>query len=228
MPLAQTTIGVFILVLVSRFNFIESFLLKKMKLLILFILFLTLTGCGIILINENNYRALKETDKKSIKPYDFNATQYNRIKNEELYVYEIDSKDIKENLKQSKFTWIHLWRPFCQAPTCQNINVYSEIEKDYKNKGLSLLFISESYDIQSIKKIVTNIGFQKNIFVLQDAYYGHKSRKNRVKLFHDLNNNQFKATKYGVDDFLFKDTLLIYAGHQLNKKVIDSVLTNLK
>lgn len=194
------------------------------KNLLLSIILSQLCGCGMILINENSYRALKEADKKSIKPYEYKATQLSRTNVDDMVVYEINSRDVKEYLKQSRYTWIHLWRPFCRAEICQNINVFSELEKEYKNVGLNLLFISETYDIASIKKVIQNTGFKKNIFVLQDAYYGHKTRKNKVALLKEFNHGKFEETKYGVDDLLFKDTSLIFAGYHLSKKEIDSVI----
>lgn len=196
-----------------------------MKILIfLLFLFPLSSSCGIILINENNYRALKERDKKSIKPYDYNFSQTLRKEEEEVVVYEINSADIKEYLKHSKYTWIHLWRPFCKAEICQNINAFAELEKEYQHIGLHLLFVSETYDMASIQKVVQNTGFKKNIFVLQDAYYGHKTRKNKVALLKEFNHGKFEATKYGVDDLLFKDTNLIFAEYHLSKKQIDSLI----
>lgn len=199
-----------------------------MKKILLLLSLLQLSSCGLILINENNYRALKDSNKKTIKDFDYESAVQSGKRDEDVLVYEINSNDIKQYLKNHKYTWIHLWRPFCKSESCLNINMYSGIENDFKNKGLSLLFISETYDIESINQRVRNTNFEKPIFVLQDSYYGHKIRKNRVKLFNDFNQSQLPKTKYGYDDLLFKDTSLIYASYQLKKNEIDSVLMALE
>jgi len=117
-----------------------------------------------------------------------------------------------------------LLRPFCTSNTCKNISFYSDLENRFKKDNLKLLLISETYDLDIIKNKVEQNNFKNPIFVLQDSYFGHKSTKIRDQFSEELNNNiNIKNQKYGFDDFLFKDTLLVYAGRNLNKQIIDSI-----
>ncbi len=119
------------------------------------ILFLLLfSNCGVIMINENNYRSLTVSEKSNIKSYRDNLLYGNSTVEQNNYLYEINTNNIKTHLKKTKYTWIYLWRPFCSTDNCQNINYFSVLEDEYKNKGLRLLLISETYDIDIINNIV--------------------------------------------------------------------------
>ncbi len=135
------------------------------------ILILLIYACGIIRINENGYRDLTKSEKKLILPFNGKDEIDN---NGSKFIYEINISDIKSILKKNKFTWIHLWRPYCSSDYCQNINYFSDLEDKFINKDFHLLLISETYDISIIKDIVKKTRFIKPIYVLQDAYYGHK------------------------------------------------------
>lgn len=182
------------------------------------------SSCGVIIINENNYRSLKVSEKRNIKPYKDNILYSNLAIEQDNYIYEINTNDIKTYLKKQKYTWIHLWRPFCSTDYCQNINYFSVLEDKYKKKELRLLLISETYDINIINNIVKENKYNKQIYVLQDAYYGHKIMKTRKKFIKEINNNNLKMSKYGFDNYFFKDTILIYSGNIINKEIIDSLI----
>ncbi len=47
-----------------------------------------------------------------------------------------------------------------------------------------------------------------------------KTRKRFVK---EINNN-LKTTKYGFDNYIFRDTALIYSGNVINKQIMDSLI----
>lgn len=197
-----------------------------MRGIILFVLIFIVSSCGIIMINENGYRNLNEHQKFVIKPFNedliFNYTPVSF----QSFIYEINTSDIKSVLSNQKYTWIHLWRPFCKGETCKNLSFYSNLENKFMNNDFKLLFISETYDLNIIKNKVKENYFKKPVFVLQDSYFGHKSTKIREKLSEELNNSiNIKNQKYGFDDFLFKDTLLIYAGRNINKHIIDSLIS---
>jgi hypothetical protein len=195
-----------------------------MKIIIKIFLILILPGCGIILINENNYRNLKDADKSIIKPFDPEIVSVKVNNNQQLFIYEINTDDILNCANKHKFTWVHLWRPFCPHESCQNINYYLNIEKDFKTYDLELLLVSESYDLKLIENIVRKSDYDKPIFVLQDSCYGHKIRPNRLKFFRDFNTDITTEPRYGFDDYLLKDTVLIYAGEGLDNHKIDSLI----
>ena len=178
------------------------------------------------MINENNYRGLKESEKKFIKPFNIDLLSENVTKSDSLFLYEINSKYISECTLKSKYIWVHLWRPFCNTEYCQNINYFSNLAENYKGDGLELLMISESYDFKSIQNCIQNSNFNKTIFVLEDSYYGHKLRSNRLMLFNDFNKDNSIETKIGYSDYLFKDSTIIFIGNKLNSHLLDSLIHN--
>ncbi len=196
-----------------------------MKNIIKMILILLLPGCGIILINENNYRNLSDSDKIILKPFDPDIVS-RKVDNDQFFIYEINSNDILNCSKKYQFTWVHLWRPFCPNEHCQNLNYLLNTVNAFKSHDIELLLVSESYDLKSIENIVRKSAFDKPIFVLQDAYYGHKIRKNRLKLIADFNSDLPAKTRFGFGEYLFKDSTLIYMGYDLNEHKIDSLIAS--
>ena len=176
----------------------------------------------IIMINENSFRALKYSDKDYFQPFNIDMVNKKVNNKDSLVVYEINSKNIKESASKNKYTWVHLWRPYCPSDFCQNINYFSDIAD--KKQGLSLLLISETYSVETIRSCVVKSDYNRSIFVLQDSYYGHKTRENRLKLYNDFKIDSLVSTKGNFDDYLFKDTVLIFAGNLLNEHIIDSLM----
>jgi len=174
------------------------------------------------MINENGFRALKYSDKDYFQPFNIDMVNKKVNNKDSLVVYEINSKNIRESVSKNKYTWVHLWRPYCLSDFCQNINYFSDIAD--KKQGLSLLLISETYSVETIRSCVVKSDYNRSIFVLQDSYYGHKTRENRLKLYNDFKIDSLVSTKCGFDDYLFKDTVLIFAGNLLNEHIIDSLM----
>jgi hypothetical protein len=142
-----------------------------------------------------------------------------------FYAHEINSNNIIACARTSRFLWVHLWRPYCKANACQNISFYPALADRYKANGLNLLFISESYDLKSIRNAVDNNGFNRPIYVLQDSYYGHDLNDARKK-FSEMNFSQIQDPDLIIyDDYIFKDTLIIFACKEINKIMIDSILS---
>jgi len=177
------------------------------------------------MVNENEYRGLTKEEKERIKPFDLNIVT-KTVNNDSLYLYEINSSNIKRCTKVFPFTFIHLWRPFCAAQSCQNINYYENLQDEFKSKGLQLLLISETYGFSDIRNILKHSSFTKPIFVLQDSHFGHKIRKGHLIVSKELAQKEIAAMRGGFDDYLFCDTVLIYRGINLNTNKIDSLLQN--
>lgn len=195
-----------------------------MKNSLLILTLLTLCACGAVMIGENNYRLLSDSQKKFIRPFD-QAIVSSQVNNgEQLYLYEINTDNVKEVLASNRYTWIHVWPPNCHGTMCENINYFQRISDKLKAKGVEFLLISNSYDLLEIRKKLANSEYNKPIFVFQDSYYGHKSDKARLD-FHDaFKNSQISATKYGFSDYLFRDTTLIYGGNDLTGERVDSLM----
>ncbi|MFC2101315.1 hypothetical protein ACFLRZ_05745, partial [Bacteroidota bacterium] len=122
--------------------------------------------------------------------------------------------------------WLHLWRPYCSSEYCRNIDYFTDIEKKYMLKDFKFFLISETYDVKDIIEKMKNVTYDKPILVLMDSYYGHSMRKNNIKLLDELDNKLSLERKYGYFDYLFKDTILIYAGRKITEKILDSLIVN--
>jgi hypothetical protein len=141
------------------------------------------------------------------------------------YLFEINSGDIRNCALISKFLWIHLWRPYCKADYCQNINYFSSMADQYRINGLNFLLVSETYDRKEIKSVIDKNNFDRPVYVLQDSYFGH-GLKSAKKKFLEINNHLIQNPNFiYYDDFIFKDTLLIFACGEINKKLLDSVMS---
>ena len=197
--------------------------MKKNYLLLLSFVLL-LNACGLIAINENDYRALPKTYFQYIKPFDRGLVTKTVNYGDSVFLYEINTPEIKKVLEQYKYVWVHLWRPYCEADYCQNITYFEQLAQRYQKQKLQLLFISQSYEPLTVKKIMANSSFSKPVYVLQDAFYGHKLRKAYKLFFRDMNNNPAIHSKTGFDDYLFRDTLLVYAGNRMTVRVLDSLV----
>ncbi len=195
----------------------------SLKLLSFFIMTLLLASC-VVMINENDYRELSETQKKQyLKPFDISVFS-NHTNNDSLVLYELNSENIKTVTKKFPYTLVHLWRPFCKAEACLNIGYYQNVQEKYKKQGLKVLFVSETYDINDIKKRVRDSHFEMPVFVLQDSCYGHKMKKNKQKLLRDFTHKSLTKREASVDDLFFKDTTLVYAGFIPDDYVLDSLM----
>lgn len=188
------------------------------------ILLILLPGC-IIMINENNYRSLDAEDKLSVKPFHLETFDQVLRNGEGITLHEINSNDIKSCLSKHQYTWVHLWRPYCSAKECENLGYYASIEDSLKTFDLNILIVSNSYDLDIIAAKKKYSNYNKPLFVLQDSYYGHKLKKSSLKLFNDLNQDSTLISRFGFDDYLFKDSVLIFVGNLLKKQKIDSLIT---
>ncbi len=195
-----------------------------MKVIITFIILTLLTGCGMILINENEYRNLTDADSSVLRPFNLEIVSQYVDNSSNLVLYEINTNDFGKLLRKQKYTWIHLWRPFCPSEVCQNINYYLNAANKLKHLDLEFLLVSESYDIYSIKNCLRNSFYNRPIYVLQDSYYGHKIRPTRLKFYREIVARPPLKTRIGFEDYLFEDTTLIFAGNGLDTGGIDSLI----
>lgn len=176
-------------------------------------------SCGIIQINENNYDKLTEKDKKKIKT--FNESLSNEIGSTSFAIYEINTTEIKNQLKKNNFTWVHLWAPYCKGDECKRLSYYTELKKKYSNFNLKIYVTSIFYDVTLINEIVLNNKYEEPIYVLQNSYFGKNMSKAQKKLNQELTNTQEKKW---FSEYLFKDTILLYKGYDINGPLLDSLI----
>ncbi len=189
-----------------------------------------LSGC-IIAINENNYRILSDKDKKLILPFDSTKTgQKVSSSDNSTILYEINSNDMKHFAADQKFTWVHLWRPYCGADHCQNINYYNQIVEKHKSDSLKFLLVSLTYDLKTIHQITKNSNYNMPVFVLQDSHYGHKLQPGTTLLYSELTSDSLsKDDAISATDYFFMDSTLIYIGNgsdTYESNIIDSLISS--
>lgn len=181
----------------------------------------------VVMINENDYRGLSSKDHEQVK--DFTLLKENQTVDNvnNLILYEINSNQIKEILISHSYTWIHLWRPYCSSQSCQLIDYYSKIKEKYKKYNVEFLLISETYDLFSIRNSLKENPYNDVIYVLSDSYYGHKLLEIRNKFFQDFIKNSNIEIRSTCIDFIFQDTILIYASENAKNQLFDSLIINL-
>lgn len=146
--------------------------MKKLSFLIFFFLF---SSC--IAINVNDYEFFNYAEKEYLRPYEA-SKNHNVSDNSECFkLFKINTPDIKSITRENQLTWIHIWLPYCPNESCTSIAQYESLEKRHKSKDLNLTFISATYDIDDIIRIVQHSHFTKPVYVLQNSYYGRKNKK---------------------------------------------------
>jgi endogenous inhibitor of DNA gyrase (YacG/DUF329 family) len=178
------------------------------------------------MINENEYRGLREHDRQFIKEFNIDLVNDTALNKDEFYIYEINCPDIKAVTHLHNYTWIHLWRPFCSAEYCQNIAVFEYAAEKYRSAGLVFLLISETYGIKTIQEIVRRSSFSLPVYVLKDSYFGHKLKGARTLISDQLHNNDSIRKNIYQSDYIFQDSLLIYASGTLYTEKLDSIMSH--
>ncbi len=195
-----------------------------MKKYFLFGLFIFFQSCSVIEINESGYRSLTYFEKTHVKPFE-SATVEKTCEGEGcLTIFEINSENIKSLLGRQEYTWVHIWNPYCSNESCINIEQYEKLENNYADNGLTLNFISGTYDLDHIASIAKKSNFSKTIYVLEGSYYGVKLKEIRKKLYEDINPNSEPDDYFFYDDFLFSGDSLIYMGDDINDSIFDVYL----
>lgn len=194
--------------------------MNKLLSIILLILF---TACS-VMIGENGYRLLKESQLQYIKPFD-SAVTYSAHDNAGiLALYEINSNDIHKVLLSNQYTWLHFWTSWCHGPYCENVNYFQTVSDQLKDRGVQFMLVSLSYDFAAIREKIRNSAYDKPVFILQDSHYGHKVNDGRLKFHNEFKNLNTPEMNYGFSDYFFRDSTLIFCGKDLNKHMVDSLM----
>lgn len=173
----------------------------------LVITFSTIASGCLIMIGENSFRSLTTSEIDHILPYESAANLAAKDTAEQQVLYEITAADVMQHARESAYTWMHLWRPWCPNDKCQNIGVFQETAEKYT--GLSFFMVSQTYDFASISRITEQSNFVWPVYVIKDEKYGHKLNKSRELLAQDFNIAGGRA--FG-DNLVFKKDSLIYNG----------------
>lgn len=198
-------------------------MMKKLSTLLLLVV---LQSCGLIEINGNGYRYLKFVSKSHILPF-HSAKDYNVDDNQSCFkVFEINNENFQSAFKSNELTWVHLWKPYCGNESCTNINQYSDLKSRIDDDRLKLLFVSVAYDMNSIAWYLSNSNFKEIVYVLEDEYYGSKTKWAYQKLHLDFDKTADKDDHFFHDNYLFMGDSLIYKGDKINDSIISSYIRN--
>jgi hypothetical protein len=193
------------------------------KTYIILILMVALSSCIVIRIGENNYRDLTVDEKSHVLSFDSTLLS-KKVTHSPMYLYEINMENIKSVLKNSKYTWIHHWVPYCSNDFCKNISVFEDISNQHTE--IQFIMVSTTYEFKEIEETVERSSFNLPIFVLKDSTYGHKLKKAHAKFENEVKMlpQRINENSYFAGDFLFKNDTLIYTGAGLESK-LDSILS---
>jgi len=190
---------------------------------------LLLSSC-VMDIGTNMYQSCTKEQLSHFKPAEA-SSQFKGNDTLNLLVYEINSKEIKKRLIGQQYTWVHMWRPYCKADYCENINYPKNVSA---KRNIQYLLLSQVYDLANIRKSLARTAYDQPVYVIENSSYKMGSKTNgknkaATQMRKELNNNsKLTLSKWG-DDLLFKDTLLIYAGEAaLDANKIDSLISIFK
>ena len=172
-------------------------------------LFTFLTSC--ITINENGYRLLTKKEKSNL--VQFSSVGANSNKNS---LIEITGKDVNNTFSNAKYTWIHVWIPFCKAKTCRPLYYYDNILANNKS-DMQLFTVSQIYNTKQ-----PIAGYDKNIYVIKDSVYGHGMRKSRTAFTNEITHDKTIAIQM-PSHMIFKGNKLIYYSNDITQHIMDSV-----
>lgn len=189
------------------------------------ITFLFLSSC-VMDLGTNMYKTCTKEQLTHFKPAEA-SSQFSGNDTLNLSIYELNSTEIKKRLIGQKYTWIHMWRPYCKADYCENINYPKNASA---KRNIQFFLLSQVYDLVNIRKSLARTIYDQPVYVIQNSFYkmGTKTNgKNKAatQMRKELNNNpKLTLSKWG-DDLFFKDTLLIYAGEAaLDANKVDSLM----
>lgn len=187
--------------------------------------FLILSAC-VMDIGSNMYKTCTKEQLTHFKPAEA-SSQFSGNDTLNLSIYELNSKEIKKRLVGQKYTWIHMWRPYCKADYCENINYPKNVSS---KRNIQFFLLSQVYDLVNIRKSLARTVYDQPVYVIQNSSYKMGTKMNgknkaATQMRKELNNNpKLTLSKWG-DDLFFKDTVLIYASEAaLDANKIDSLL----
>ena len=169
-----------------------------------------LTSC--ITINENGYRLLTKKEKSNLVQFSFISTNSNKNS-----LIEITGKDVTNAFSKVKYTWVHVWIPYCKAKTCRPLYYYDNILANSKT-DMQLLTISQIYDTKQPTE-----DYNKNIYVIKDSVYGHGMRKSRTAFTNEITHDKTIAIQM-PSHMIFKGNKLIYYSDDMTQHTMDSVI----
>jgi len=212
---------------------------RLMKLLLSLFFAVGLSACGLVYIGpvsnldgkpvshmegiNNDHNRLDTQQLKLIKQFSLGETDAVRDQKNNLSLVEITGADISESLEKYPYCIVYLWDVNCPGEHCKPLYYYEDIEKKFRDKGVKLFMISETYQYDMIKGNAERSAFDRDLYVLKDSVYGHKLAKSRMRFYNEMTSGKgSKKDLYRY--FIFKKNNLIYYGSDMSEQLVDSVL----
>ena len=190
-------------------------------------MFLVFSSSCFIYINTDGSEDVLAGDTSVYTPFKIqDYSRKNTFKSpEDIPVQLINAKDVRQIIPFNKLTWVMLWTPHCQ-PCREKMPELFETFHKHEKDGLSLLLISEDYELRFIKKTLLKYGYDKPEYVLSAADYSRHIVK-KTQRFHDdlcpeLSGKPFEG--YPMNFIYDKSTKLLYYGcGEVKKSTVDSI-----
>ena len=162
--------------------------MKKLNYIIVALFYLCLSQCMPYRNATDGYSSLSENDKKHFTK--FNVKNLNTENNYDVarktYVFEeVETNDIKEIIKQNKFTLMYIWATWCphcyyNIPEC--VNLFSELN----SKGLNFILTGQYYNVKAATKWFRKAQYRKQSYFLSNVYFGEDENKKQEKVKAEL------------------------------------------
>lgn len=135
---------------------------------------LLLSSC-VMDIGTNMYQSCTKEQLSHFKPAEA-SSQFKGNDTLNLLVYEINSKEIKKRLIGQQYTWVHMWRPYCKADYCENINYPKNVSA--KRNIQRSITLSQVYDLANIRKSLARTAYDQPVYVIENSSYKMGSKTN--------------------------------------------------
>lgn len=171
-----------------------------------------------IYINDNEYRILSNEQRSELRQFgDPPVTD-----SSDKYLVEITVDDLVSSFSKAKYTWVHIWVPFCSGENCKPLYYYDNIMQKHQQMSWQMFMISTSYDYKNTKKQLPYFG--GDIYVIKDSLYGHNHGKNLIKFETELKEKAVIDSPIRYMDMLFRGDTLIYNTDLMTNAKMDSVI----
>lgn len=171
-----------------------------MRITVSLFLCILFSACISIEINSTGAKNLSNKERNQLRPFAERGSLLDFNQQAPVNLYMISGEDISTIINENKLVWIHKWRPFCNAESCQRIAPFQD---KAKSNNVQLAFIAETADLDDINKAVKNAQFSSPIYFGNHIVYGTNITKARNKMKMDLLRNQMTNKQINMQMITF-------------------------
>lgn len=180
-----------------------------------FLLFSMPFSC-IIQFNNDRSAYVTPEEQKYIKEFSLEDTlKETDVKfSSDITIQKIGGDKILLFTKEYNYTWVILWGTWCK-PCIASLPKYKEYQDKYKDKGLKIILVCDSYNITFLQKVLFDSGWRTQTYVLDKDKYGDNIRKKALRLRSDICSSCSLENEYSgyPQYYLFnKSSEILYFG----------------